>query len=113
VPYCLISALQKLKEEKQIANLEELNPSNKSIYQIDLINASINLKGVRAQLSNDRDTAFADIKSQEINLTDTYKNHVDEYLCSVLSTVHRLPPFDFLNINGYSYLRMKPSKSEE
>jgi len=93
--------------------LEELNPENKAIYQIDLINAGMNLKGVRAQLSSDRDTAFSDIKTQELNLTDTYQKPVDEYLCSVLSTVHRLPPFDFCNINGYSYLRMKPAKSEQ
>jgi hypothetical protein len=43
--------------------LEELNPENKMIYQIDLINANTKLKGVRAQLSNDKDTAFVDLKS--------------------------------------------------
>ena len=56
--------------EKQIHNLEELNPENKMIYQIDLINANTKLKGVRAQLSGDKEIAFTDIKSQEISLID-------------------------------------------
>ena len=70
------------------------------------------MKGTRAQLSADQETAFADLKSQDIKLVESYTNKVDEYLCSALSVVHRLPPFSFCEINGYSYLRIKPPKSE-
>ena len=46
-------------------------------------------------------------------MQDNYKSKVDEYLTSVLSTSYRLPPYDFCNINGYSFLRIRPLISQD
>lgn len=59
---------------------------NDAIKQMDELEG-VNLKGVKTQLSDNRVTAFTDIVQQDITLIDGYKKKVDEYLCSVLSTV--------------------------
>ena len=36
-----------------------------------------------------------------------FASKVNQTLCSVLSSVQRLPPFDFTTHNGYNYLRIR------
>ena len=45
------------------------------------------LQRARATLSVDKQAAFTDIYTQNIDLEDTQKKKVDEYLCSVISSV--------------------------
>lgn len=63
--------------------------------------------GTRTQLSSDKAVALADVGSQNIDLVEKDNSKVEEYLCSVLSTVQRLPPFEFRNMNGHCYLDVK------
>ena len=63
--------------------------------------------GTRTQLSSDKAVALADVASQNIDLVEKDNSKVEEYLCSVLSTVQRLPPFEFRNDNGHCYLDVK------
>lgn len=58
-----MSALKKLKTEKQISTLESDNSSHPLVAAVDSIPAEIELQGTRAQLSADKETAFTDIKS--------------------------------------------------
>ena len=48
------------------------------------------------------------IEENEINDELAEKTKVEEYLCSVLSSVQRLPPFDYFPINGKSFVRLRP-----
>lgn len=57
-----MSALQRLKIDKRITDLEGMNPNNKMIQQIDLIKENTQLKGVRARLSTDIEEALTDAK---------------------------------------------------
>lgn len=63
VPYCLMSALLKLKNDKQISNLESDNATHPLVSAVDAIPREIQLLGVRAQISADKDTAFTEINS--------------------------------------------------
>lgn len=58
-------------------------------------------------MSNDKTTAYADIVSQNIQLAETSETEVNERVCSVLSSVQRLPPFDYKAINGFSYISIR------
>jgi hypothetical protein len=75
---------------------------------VDKIPSDVQLQGVRAQVSADKEQAFADAQSQGINITDPSNSAVSEYLCSVLSSVNRLPPFDYHVFDGHSFLRIRP-----
>jgi predicted component of type VI protein secretion system len=48
VPYCFYSALQKMKIDKNIANLADLNPNSKMVKQLDMIPNTMSLQGIRA-----------------------------------------------------------------
>lgn len=63
IPYCVMSALQKLKADKSITNLESANPTHPLAAAVDAIPAEIELQGTRARLSADKEVAFTDIKS--------------------------------------------------
>lgn len=113
LPYCMMSALQQLKSDKQISNLESMNPQHAITACVDKLPSDVQLQGVRAKVANDKEQAFADAKSQNIDVDDPLKSNVSEYVCSVLSSVNRLPPFDFHVFNGYSFLRVRPQLAEE
>jgi len=83
------------------------------VKSIDKITDKIRLDGVKSQVSTDRKVAWKDIDELDLTLQDNFEEFVDEYLCSVLNVSYRLPPFDFLNINGYSFLRIRPQLSED
>jgi hypothetical protein len=65
----------------------------------------VKLTRARAKLTKDKEEAFSDIVSEGISMEDNAKK-VDEYLTSVISNIQRLPPFSYLKIDGYSYLRI-------
>ena len=96
--------MQKLKKEKQIKSLESIDSKLK---EVDMIPDTLQLHCVRAALSTDVTAAYQDIKSQNIVLKETFENSVTEYLTSVLSSVQRLPPFDMVSHDGFSYLKIR------
>ena len=63
------------------------------------------LQGVRSIVAENKDEAMADCKTQDVTLNDTAT--APEYVCSVLSSVLRLPPFSFIPCNNISYLHIK------
>lgn len=63
------------------------------------------LQGVRSIVAESKDEAMADCKSQDVSIVDT--SSAPEYVCSVMSSVLRLPPFSFIPCNNYSYLHIK------
>jgi len=99
-----------------LASLGAINTGNANALtsDVDIIPDSMNLQGIRANMSEDKEEALVDFKSQNVEISDSRFTHkVDEYLCSVLSSVIRLPPFSFVPQQGYSYLELRSDKKNE
>jgi hypothetical protein len=71
---------------------------------VDELGEAIYQRGVRAVLSDNLKDAYADVKGQKIVLKE---KAAEQYLTSVVSSVYRLPPFDFTSVNGYSFLNVR------
>ena len=75
--------------------------------QVDLLPNTLAFVGTRAQMSSDKEASYADVVSQKIPLAEQNEKDVSERVCSVLSSVQRLPPFDYKMINGYSFINIR------
>jgi hypothetical protein len=71
---------------------------------VDELGEAIYQRGVRAVFSDNLKDAYADVISQKIELQGSL---ADQYLSSVVSSVYRLPPFDFSPVDGYSFLNVR------
>jgi hypothetical protein len=96
-----------LKLKKGIESMFRIDHQNKMFQDVDELSEAIYQRGVKAVLSDSASEAYADVKSQEIDLKE---GKADTYLASVLSTVYRLPPFDFKPIDGFSFLNIRNSQ---
>ena len=98
IPYCYMSAFMQLKTSKEIGSLSELNTEyqNELVNEVDMIPDSLQLQGVRATMSSDKQVVLKEAVDQNVDISDpSFTHKVDEYLCSVLSSVIRLPPFTY------------------
>ena len=71
---------------------------------VDELGDAVYQRGIRAVLSDNIKDAYVDVVSQNIVLQEKAADH---YLTSVLSSVYRLPPFDFTPVDGYSFLNVR------
>ena len=104
VPYNLMASLHTLKNTQDIDFISRIDLMNKMFVDVDELGENIYQRGVRAVMSTEAKDAFVDVKGQNIELQQQAADH---YLTSVLSTVYRLPPFDFETIDGYSFLNIR------
>lgn len=104
IPYNLMACLHTLKLKQKIEWIAEFDVKNKMYNDVDELGEAIYQRGVRATLSDNVKEAYTDVKSQNIELQEKAADH---YLTGVLSSVYRLPPFDFTPLNGYSFLNVR------
>jgi hypothetical protein len=71
----------------------------------------VSLQGVRAICSESKEEAMKDAVSQGVQLD--VSQECNQYLCSVLSSVTRIPPFTFVKKDGYSFLNIKSDANSE
>ena len=71
------------------------------------------MQSIRSKISKDKEEALADCISQKLDLKDDSKIKADEYACSIMSSVIRIPSFEFQKIDGFSYLQINTLGAEE
>jgi hypothetical protein len=104
IPYNKMACFHFLKLKKGIDFISGVDPKNQILGDVDELGEAVYQRGVRAQMSEKASEAYADAKSQEIAIKE---GKADTYLVSVLSSVYRLPPFDYSPIDGYSFLNIR------
>ena len=100
-----MASLHRLKVDKKIPLIHRLNTKSTIYEDVDELGEEVYQRGVRASLTGNPIEAMKDIKSQDIVLW--VKDPAEQYLTSVLSSVYRLPPFDFQVIDGYCFLDIR------
>lgn len=92
---------------------QQLNPDNVITAQVDILAPTFVFDGVKNRTTDkDRESLLEDAKSQGIALKEPISDG-KSYLCSVLSLAIKLPSFDSLPLNDYSYLNIRVPESEE
>lgn len=105
VPYNMMAALHRLKVDKNIPLVHRLNTKDPLWQDVDEFGEDVYQRGVRATMSGNPIEAMKDVKDQNIVLW--VKDPAEQYLTSTLSSVYRLPPFDFSPIDGYCFLNIR------
>jgi len=64
-------------------------------------------------LSSTKEEAFKHLKEQQISLEEVpQKIEPSEYLCSALSSVQRIPAFEYVSYNNKALVKMAPHKPD-
>lgn len=95
--------------------MQKLNPSNVLTAQLDLFPEEHVLPGVRTKTAATASEALTDAKNEgvEVNIPKDYSSATGaEFCASALSISFRIPPYEFTNINGYNYLRIRVKPTE-
>ena len=111
VPYNLMACLHRLKVDKNIPLIHRHNLKSTIYEDVDELGEEVYQRGVRSILTGNPIDAMKDVKGQDIVLW--VKDPAEQYLTSVLSSVYRLPPFDFSTIDGYCYLNIRNAQKIE
>jgi len=93
VPYNLMACLHRFKVDKKIPLIHRLNTKDPLWLDVDEFGEDVYQRGVRATMSGNPIEAMKDVKDQNIVLW--VKDPAEHYLTSTLSSIYRLPPFDF------------------
>ena len=104
LPYNYMACLHELKKKQNIDWIAEFDVKNKMFQDVDELGENIYQRGVRAIMSDNVKVSYTDVISQNIDLQE---KEAEQYLTSVISSVYRLPPFDFTPVDGYSFLSVR------
>lgn len=117
IPSCFFASLRHIQAEKRVAQLSKLNASNALTAQLDLFPEDHVLPGVRTKFSAaTADDALTDARSNqtEIKVPKDYSQASNaEFCAAALQLGFRIPPYEFLAIDGYKYVQMRVKLSQE
>lgn len=108
--FCFFAGLRHILAEKRVTQIQKLNSSNVLAAQLDVFPEELVLQGVRTQSAARAFEAVTTARSEGIKIeipTDYSSAAGAEFCASALSLGLRIPPYEFQNIDGYNYLRMR------
>lgn len=107
LPYSSISCIRAIKQNKGIETLGDLNPDSTMAQQLDKIPDTLALQGVKSQVNPDASQVTSDAQGQGISVApDGSVSSPSEYVCSVLSSMVRLPPMMLCPQDNFSFVKI-------